>query len=611
MQLNRLSRKLEGIEDASKKGRPVTDLFKIMTNVEEIWYEAYANIYSNSGAITKGVNENTLDGFSEERVEQIICRLKGKKYKFTPVRRTYIPKRKANKKRPLGVPIGDDKLVGEVVRILLERIYEPIFLNNSHGFRRGKSCHTALLQIRKQWTAVKWFIEFDIREFFDNIDHSLLISILQKRIDDRRFIKLIKHMLKAGYLEDWKFYPTYTGTPQGGVCSPILANIYLHELDVYILELAERFTKGKRRRNNPEYSKLNKQKHRLRKKIDQFGRKPEWISQLVELDKISRTIPARDPYDPNYRRLRYCRYADDFVCGVIGSKQDATEIMNRISEFIGKLKLQIAEEKTKVKSAREGIQFLSYEIRTQYTKKLVRIKNSGRYTTSRTVNGHITLRVPQSKVRDFCQKYGYGDWQSMRPIHRPELLNISDVEIICTYNAELRGLCNYYYLADDVKYKLQKLEYLANYSFFKTLAAKHKTKKSEILKKLKRGNEYIIEYEVDGEKRELKVFKLKHMICPSKDWEIDKIPNTFYLTSFRSELVKRLNYQRCEYCGKADSQLESHHVKKLKDLKKKNHLKKWEIVMIGRRRKTLVLCKECHDLLHAGKLPDKRYQEYA
>ncbi len=143
------------------------DLFKIMANQKEIWFEAYANIYSNSGAITKGINNNTLDGFSFERIEEIMDKLKNGQYKFTPVRRAYIPKRKdKKKKRPLGVPIGDDKLVGEVARILLERVYEPIFNENSHGFRPKKSCHTALEQIKKSWTGMKWLIEFDIKGFF-------------------------------------------------------------------------------------------------------------------------------------------------------------------------------------------------------------------------------------------------------------------------------------------------------------------------------------------------------------------------------------------------------------------------------------------------------------
>ncbi len=611
MQFHRLSRRLEGISDASIKGYPIRNLYRLMY-MPEIWYEAYANLYSNDGATTKGVNENTMDGFSAKRVKRIITALREGKYRFTPVRRIYIPKCTGSKKRPLGVPSGDDKLVQEVVRILLERIYEPIFSDNSHGFRPGRSCHTALEQIKRRWTGVKWFVEFDIQGFFDNMRHEILEESLRKKIADKRFIKLIGEMLKAGYLEEWEYHPTYSGAPQGGTVSPILSNIYLDALDSFMQEQMEVFTQGKRRRTNSVYQRLAKQKSLIRKQIDQEGICPELIQQLKALDRASKEIPAYDPYDDSYKRLKYCRYGDDFVAGVIGSKREAQVIMRRIQIFLAEtLKLQIAPEKTGIMSARDGVEFLSYVISTRHTAKVIRTKLYGRHTTSRSVAGCITLCVPERKVQAFCQRYGYGDWQSMKASHRPYLKNASDVEIISQYNAELRGLANYYSLARDVKFKLSKLVYLAHYSLFKTLAGKHKTQKAQVLKKLKQGNEYIYEYEVRGEKRQLRVFKLKHLKRTPMDWEVDVIPNTAYLTSPRSELVKRLNYGQCEYCGCTDRPMESHHVRRLKDLRKKPRLQTWERVMIARNRKTLVLCEACHDLLHAGRLPDVRYRGIA
>ena len=184
------------------------------------------------------------------------------------VRRIYIPKRSSDKKRPLGIPTGDDKLVQEVARILLERIYEPIFSDDSHGFRSQRSCHTALRQIHKQWTGIKWFAEFDISGFFDSMNHSLLVELLEKKIDDKRFIKLIKCMLKAGYLEDFQYHPTYSGTPQGGVISPILSNIYLHELDTFVMKLQNSFTQGKKRKANPQHKRITNQMTQIRKKIN-------------------------------------------------------------------------------------------------------------------------------------------------------------------------------------------------------------------------------------------------------------------------------------------------------------------------------------------------------
>ena len=610
MRFDRLSKKLEGISDASMKGRPIQDLFKLMTNVKEIWYEAYANLYANKGAITQGITENTLDGYSQERIEAIINRLKRGTYRFTPAKRVYIPKRTGNKKRPLGMPTGDDKLVQEVVRILLGRIYEPVFSDSSHGFRPQRSCHTALQHIQKTWTGVKWFVEFDIRGFFDHLRHEILIEALGNKIADKRFVKLIESMLKAGYLENWEYHPTYSGAPQGGCISPMLSNIYLDALDRFIQKQIEAFRQGRRRRTNSAYQRLIKRKSAVRKRIDREGKQPQLIEQLRTLDGACKQIPSRDPYDPGYKRLKYCRYGDDFVVGVIGSKQEALVIMNQIQAFLAHtLLLEVAPEKTGIMSARDGIEFLSYELVTRHTAKVIRTKINGRHTTMRSVVNRMMLRVPERKVWEFCQRYGYGDWQSMKATHRPYLRNASDAEIISQYNAELRGLANYYCLASDVKYKLSKLVYIAHYSLFKTLAGKHKTQKAQILKRLKQGNEYVLKYEVRGEKRRLKVFRLKHLKRTSRDWEVDFIPNTAYLTAPSSELIKRLNYGQCEYCGNTKQPMESHHVRKLKELKNKPHLQTWERVMIARHRKTLVLCQKCHDLLHAGKLPDIRYRD--
>ena len=593
MQLDRLLKKLEGISDASEKGRKVKDLFKTMTNCKELWFEAYANIYSNQGAITKGVNENTLDGLSLQRVEEIIDKLKRKEYKFTPARRVYIPKSNG-KRRPLGIQAGDDKLIQEAARILLERVYEPIFCDCAHGFRMNRSCHTALRSIKRTWTGVKWYIEFDISGFFDNMDHHLLVRLLEKKIDDRRFINLIKRMLKAGYLEDWTFHKTYSGTPQGGGCSPILSNIYLHELDTFATQLEKEFTIGKRRRLTLEYQRVQSRIKRLRKRIDHEGKIPKLMAELREMENTLRSLPSKDSYDEGYKRLRYCRYADDWCVGIIGTREDAIEIMDKIKTFIeSNLKLQVSDVKTGIKTAKEGIEFLSYKIRSVSAEKTLKQNRSGRYVAMRTIRERVRLEVPDGKARQFCREYGYGDWQTMKPTHRPRLLHISDREIIIAYNTELRGLANYYLLADDMKSKLNKLEYLANYSLIKTLANKHKVRKSQILAWLNNGNEFIFKYRVKGEEHSITVFRLKHLNRNTEVWNVDEIPHIWHLTLARNELVKRLNRDKCEYCGAANVPTEVHHVRKLKDLKTKRNLLEWQKVMIARRRKTLVLCCDC------------------
>jgi len=611
MQLDRLIKKLEGMSDASENGRKVKDLFKTMTNCRELWFEAYANIYNNKGAITKGVNENTLDGISLQRVEKIIDKLKRKNYKFTPVRRVYIPKSNG-KRRPLGIQTGDDKLVQEATKILLERVYEPIFCDSSHGFRSNRSCHTALRSIKRTWTGVKWYIEFDISGFFDNMDHRLLVQFLEKKIDDRRFINLIKRMLKAGYLEDWTHHQTYSGTSQGGGSSPILSNIYLHELDTFVTQLEREFTTGKRRRFTLEYQRIQSRIKRLRKRIDHEGKIPTLMAELREMENTLRSLPSKDPHDEGYKRLRYCRYADDWCVGIIGTREDAIEIMSKIKTFIeSSLKLQVSDEKTGIKTAKEGIEFLSYRIRSVSAKKTLKQNRSGRYVTMRTIRERVRLEVPDGKARQFCGKCGYGDWQTMKPAHRPSFLHLSDAEITIAYNVELRGLANYYLLADDMKSKLNKLEYLANYSLIKTLANKHRVRKSQILARLKTGSEFISKYRVKGEEHSITVFRLKHLNRNAEIWNVDEIPQIWCLTLARNELVKRLNLGKCEYCGATEVPTEVHHVRKLKDLRTKRNLLKWQEVMIARRRKTLVLCSDCHGLLHTGKLPDLRYKDSA
>ena len=310
-------KRLKTLGELSRKGKRINGLFRLMEN-SILWENAYANIYSNKGAMTKGVGNVTLDGFSVERAESIIEKLKAGSYKFKPSKRVYIPKANG-KQRPLGIPSGDDKLVQEVARSILEQIYEPIFSDSSHGFRPKRSCHTALRYLQKYWTGVKWIIDMDIKGFFDNINHDVLINLLEKRIDDKRFSKLIKAMLKAGYIDDWKFHATYSGTPQGGIISPILANIYLHELDIFMMDLIQKFNTGKRRARNKEYNRFQFMVRRQRKqyaRAQQEGDTEKIRSIEAELRTICeqrQNVPSVDFHDSGYKRLTYIRYADDCV----------------------------------------------------------------------------------------------------------------------------------------------------------------------------------------------------------------------------------------------------------------------------------------------------------
>lgn len=299
-------------------------LYRILFN-EELFYVAYQKIASNGGSTTKGSDGRSIDGMSLARIETLIASLKDESYQPHPSRRVHIPK-KNGKTRPLGIPAFEDKLVQEVVRMILEAIYKGHFETTSHGFRPKRSCHTALLHIQKTFSGAKWFIEGDIKGFFDNIDHDVLVGILRERISDDRFIRLIRKFLKAGYVEDWTFHNTYSGMPQGGIVSPILANIYLDKLDKYVKEYIRHFDMGTKRRPGKESNDLaNERKRTVRKlkKVKDGTEKAALVARLKAIEQERAAFPNGDEMDESYRRLKYIRYADDFILGVIGSKEDA------------------------------------------------------------------------------------------------------------------------------------------------------------------------------------------------------------------------------------------------------------------------------------------------
>jgi len=610
---------VDSIATVSRKGRRVNGLFRLLTNPEVLWKQAYANIYSNKGAVTKGVNKNTLDGFSEERVNHLIRMLVERQYCPKPVRRTYIPK-KNGKLRPLGIPTGDDKLVQEVVRILLEQIYEPVFSENSHGFRPGKSCHTALRQVSNTWSGIKWIIEFDIKGFFDNINHPKLIELLEKKIDDKRIISLVRKMLKAGYAEDWKYNPTWSGTPQGGVISPILANIYLHELDMFIQDMMNHFNKGKARKRNPEYVGLHTQMYCTNLKIQRLkngwkrGTPPEnahkeLLRKRREIQRLMHKTPSADQFDQEYRRLRYVRYADDFIIGVTGTRKEAELVMEKVKEYIENiLLLEISDDKICIKKAKTGVRFLGYDIKTYTGKKTLNVKSGRGTCVMRTIAERIQLHVPAEKVFQYASKKGYGNMSLFRPTSRPSLLQRSDAEILLTYNAEMRGFANYYALAQGYKTSLSKLIGLAQLSLFATLSHKHKSTIAKIAKRMKIPNQsgYELRTTINGiPHKSYKLFKLSDHRPPSfVSHDVDLPWSTNRYTLSRTELIQRVNANSCEYCGKTGGYMEVHHIRALKDILGKKQL--WQRMMSLMSRKTMILCIDCHKELHSRGLPDWR-----
>ena len=351
---------LKVLSERGKNQKPVERLHRQLYNIG-LYEMAYGQIYANRGATTRGVNDDTLDGTSRETFEKIIEQVKSGTYKWNPTRRTYIPK-KNGEKRPLGIPTGPDKILQTVMKILLEAYYEPQFYEKSHGFRPGRGCHTALTDIKINFKGTKWFVEGDIKGCFDNIDHKILMDTLDENIKDDRFLKLVKNLLKAGYMRNWTTYDTHSGTPQGGVISPLLANIYLHKFDKWVeKELLPRYNrsykeKGKRR-TNPEYHRLNTAAVRASKKGDS--------EKAIRMRKEMKEIPSQMPDDPEYRKLNYIRYADDFILGFAGTKTEAKEIKNEISNFLkDNLNLELSQEKTLITHAiTEKARFLGYELK--------------------------------------------------------------------------------------------------------------------------------------------------------------------------------------------------------------------------------------------------------
>jgi group II intron reverse transcriptase/maturase len=313
------------LRERGRLGLPLEQLYRQMFN-PQLYLLAYGRIYPNQGAMTPGVSQETVDGMSLGKIGRIIEALRHERYRFRPARRVLIPK-KNGKMRPLGLPTWSDKLVGEVVRLLLEAYYEPTFSDRSHGFRPGRGCHTALREVAHTWTGTTWFIEGDVSDCFGSLDHEVMLSTLAERIHDNRFLRLVRGMLTAGYLEDWTWHETLSGAPQGGVASPVLSNIYLHKLDVFVeTVLIPEYTRGTRRVRNPAYRKVEQALATARRCGDRAGSRA--------LVKQLHSLPSQDPDDPNYRRLRYCRYADDTLLGFAGPKAEAEEIKQRLAAFL-------------------------------------------------------------------------------------------------------------------------------------------------------------------------------------------------------------------------------------------------------------------------------------
>jgi group II intron reverse transcriptase/maturase len=580
---------LDVLRERGRQGLPLNELYRQLFN-PQLHLLAYGRIYSNKGAMTPGPDAETADGMTVGKIERIIDALRHERYRFKPVRRRHIPK-KDGKQRPLGLPSWSDKLVGEVVRLLLEAYYEPQLSDHSHGYRPGHGCHTALREVAVAWTGTSWFIEGDISRCFDQLDRQVMLETLGEKIHDARLLRLVGQMLQAGYLEDWVWNATLSGVPQGGVLSPCLSNIYLDRLDRFVeTVLTPGYTRGVRRNPNPVYDRTQKLLARARARGDHAARRA--------LRKQQRNLPSRDPVDPGYRRLRYVRYADDILLGFTGPKAEAEEIKRRLAQFLhDELKLELSETKTLITHARTSrARFLGYEITTQHNNRTI---TNGR----RAVNGAIRLHVPRDVIQAKCSRY----MARANPARRPELMNETDHAIISRYGSEYRGIVQYYLLAGDVS-RLNRLQWVMETSLLKTLAGKYDSSVSKMARKYRatietpHGPHKCLQVSIKrGEDRSLvatfggiPLRRQKHAVLRDRE----PVP----ATARRKELIHRLLAGRCELCGRAD-QVQVHQIRKLSDLDKPGQpdQPEWMRFMAQRRRKTVVVCASCHANIHHGR----------
>jgi group II intron reverse transcriptase/maturase len=581
------------LRERGRRGLPLEELYRQMFNVQ-LYLLAYGRIYANKGAMTPGVSQETVDGMSMRRIGGIIDAMRHERYRFAPVRRVHIPKKQRGKTRPLGLPTWSDKLVGEVVRLLLEAYYEPTFSDRSHGFRPGRGCHTALREVANTWTGTAWFIEGDIADCFGSFDHEIMVKILSEKIHDNRFLRLLRNMLKAGYLEEWTWHTTLSGVPQGGIASPVLSNIYLHKLDTFVEQvLIPEYTRGRTRARNPQYRKVEAAIEKARR----AGDRP-----LVRaLYRRLHSLPHGDPTDPGYRRLRYCRYADDTLLGFAGPKAEAEQIKQRLAAFLREeLGLELSPDKTLITHARtQRARFLGYEISVASSNRRTLRRCVRTRPNSRTLNGAIALHVPASVVKAKSAPYLSGG----KPQCRNPMIKETDHTIVGRFGAEYRGIVQYYLLAGDV-HRLHRLRWVMETSMLKTLACKHRSSVAKMAARHKakiltpHGPRTCFEARVQRESRSPLVARFggiplkrhKRAVLVDRSW-----PGPVYPTK---ELIKRLRKGSCELCWQMDA-IQVHHVRQLADLDRTGEPPPtWVQVMRSKRRKSLVVCGDCHDVIH-------------
>lgn len=590
--------RLERLQQLNSQREWVNDsLYRLMYK-QDLYIIAYERIKSKPGNMTPGSDGETLDGWSLDAIETIIQEMRTEKFRFRPVRTVHIPKSDGRFRR-LGIPSTRDKVVQEVIRMILETIYDsrqgPYFLETSHGFRPNRSCHTALKEIRGKWVATNWFIEGDIQACFDEIDPGILVNLLRKKIKDERFLNLIRKLLRAGYFDlHGERKDSLAGVPQGTIVSPILANVYLHELDEKMEEIRQRLESGKKKRPNPRYRQLARRKEYLAKRGQTSSQ------EFRDLTKQMRAIPAVDENDTNFIRIRYCRFADDWLVGICGPSSLAHSVKEEISEFLAdELHLTLSEEKTRITQARtDQAEFLGVRIAIgrQGIQRVTKvIYQSGKIIRRRSTGSETVMTAPMDALiqrlhsRGFCTATG-------EPITKLGWANLDADQIVSLYSSMNRGIQNYYRFADNFN-RLSRIQYILRFSLARTLAAKYKISVKQVFRRFG-GNITIPIRTKDGQPDRYVSFyrnqdwKKKRTAFVTNDTRVDLVRMAIQMHT-RSKLGKP-----CCICG-SSSQVEMHHVRHIRKMGQKKP-DGFTRIMRTLNRKQIPTCKACHDKIHRG-----------
>lgn len=585
---------------------------------EDLYVLAYENIKSNAGILTPGVTPYNMDGVSMDRIRKIIESLKDESYRPKPSRRVLIPKMNG-KMRPLGLPDANDKLVQEAVRMILECIYDSpqgaTFSEYSFGFRRNLGCHDALKSVYTQCNYCAWLIKADVKGFFDNIDSHVLIKLLRKRIDDERFIRLIWKFLRAGIMWKGQFCKTTKGTPQGGICSPILANIYLHEFDQYIERLKRE--KGTQTRPSVRYDRCAARKNYFKRKLKriclQDESRKEIEAKVKALEDLQMSIPSKELKDPDKGVIRYVRYADDWIIAIKGSKAFAREIYERCRRFYEEeLNLCWNQEKSKlIRTKDEDTEFLGTLLHYRNNKqtRYLYYQCKGVKCRKRSVRiNDLALNMPKQIILKRLKDKGFLTCKNgtYKPRHRTKLLPLSDYEIVMRYNAIMRGIGNYYSFCNNPS-ELAYIAYLMKVSLIQTLAGKHQTRCCKILKKY---GKTITVPRADGKKtvRYSPIESFKRDPMNFKTTLIKRDTATDILSwAYRSK--SWLKDYGCAICGTHQDKIQVHHVKHIRksDIKYSG----FDKVMGYINRKQIPVCRKCHLDIHQGKYDGGSLKELA